>query len=240
MAKRYAQIPNTYLSFNLINEPDPETDEIYADALRPSIEAIWEESPERLIICDVETNTAITGEEMAKMGCALSCHEYIPHEFTEIHVSKAIEDPDYYPSMTWPYVDEEGNVIDAKAAKDIVAYTVGSYNVIKETAERYGVGFMVNEFGYFQEGFWEDTNWNPDTDGNLPIQSTEVYQAFLKDKIEGYAQDDVAWVVGAWAGMYADTYTWPIENANWYEPENYHYVFNKEMLDFWKEINACY
>lgn len=238
LAKRYAAIPNTYLSFNLINEPDPESDEVYAEALRPSIEAIWEESPERVIVCDVETHMPITGEEMAKMGCALSCHEYIPHEFTEIHVDKAIEDPDYYTSMTWPYVDEDGNIIDAETAKDMVAYTVGSYNVIKETAENYDVGFMVNEFGYFQNGFWEDANWNPETDGNLPIQSTEVYQAFLRDKVEGYTQDDVAWVVGAWTGMYADTYTWPIEGAEWYEPENYHYVFDQRMQVFWKEING--
>lgn len=238
LSKRYAKIPNTYLSFNMICEPDPESDEIYAKALKPSIDAIWEECPERLIVCDVETHTQVTGEEVAKLGCALACHEYIPHEFCEVHVEKAIEDPSYYTSMTWPYVDEEGNAIDAEATKDIVAYQVSSYNVIKQTAEKYGVGFMVNEFGYFQWGFWEEQNWNPKTDGNFPIQSTEVYQTFLRDKIDGYGRDDVAWVVGAWTGMYADTYTWPIEGADWYEPENYHYVFNCKMLDFWKEING--
>lgn len=238
LSKRYAQIPNTYLSFNLINEPDPESDEIYAEALRPSVEAIWEECPERLIVCDVETHMPITGEEMAKMGCALACHDYIPHEFCEVYVEKAIEDPTYYTSMTWPYVDEAGNVIDAESAKDIVAYSVGSYNVIKQTAEEYGVGFMVNEFGYFQGGSWEAQNWNPEKDGNFPIQSTEVYQAFLQDKVNSYEKDDVGWVVGAWTGMYADTYTWPIEGAEWYEPEHYHYVFNTKMLDFWKNING--
>lgn len=238
LSRRYAQIPNTYLSFNLINEPDPESDEIYAEALRPSVEAIWEECPERLIVCDVETHMPITGEEMAKMGCALACHDYIPHEFCEVYVEKAIEDPTYYTSMTWPYVDEAGNVIDAESAKDIVAYSVGSYNVIKQTAEEYGVGFMVNEFGYFQVGSWEAQNWNPEKDGNFPIQSTEVYQAFLQDKVNSYEKDDVGWVVGAWTGMYADTYTWPIEGAEWYEPEHYHYVFNTKMLDFWKNING--
>lgn len=237
LSRRYADIPNTYLSFNLINEPDPESDEIYAEALRPSVEAIWEECPDRLIVCDVETHMPITGEEMAKMGCALSCHDYIPHEFCEIYVDKAIEDPTYYTSMKWPYEDEAGNVINAESAKDIVAYTVGSYNVIKNTAEKYGVGFMVNEFGYFQDGFWEDSGWNPERDGNLPVQSTQVYQAFLQDKISAYKADGVSWVVGAWTGMYADTYTWPIEGADWYEPEHYHYVFNREMLDFWKNIN---
>lgn len=237
LSRRYADIPNTYLSFNLINEPDPESDEIYAEALRPSVEAIWEECPDRLIVCDVETHMPITGEEMAKMGCALSCHDYIPHEFCEIYVDKAIEDPTYYTSMKWPYEDEAGNVINAESAKDIVAYTVGSYNVIKNTAEKYGVGFMVNEFGYFQGGFWEDSGWNPERDGNLPVQSTQVYQAFLQDKISAYEADGVSWVVGAWTGMYADTYTWPIEGADWYEPEHYHYVFNREMLDFWKNVN---
>lgn len=238
LSKRYAQIPNTYLSFNLINEPDPESDEIYAEALRPSVEAIWEECPDRLIVCDVETHMPITGAEMAKMGCALSCHDYIPHDFCEVYVEKAIEDPSYYTSMTWPYVYEEDMLIDAESAKDIVAYSVGSYNVIKQTAEEYGVGFMVNEFGYFQGGFWESQNWNPEKDGNFPIQSTEVYQAFLQDKVNAYKKDDVSWVVGSWTGMFADTYTWPIEGADWYTPDHYHYVFNTKMLDFWKEING--
>lgn len=235
LSKRYAEIPNTYLSFNLINEPDPESDEIYAAALKPSVDAIWEECPDRLIVCDVATHMPITGEEMAKMGCALSYHDYIPQEFAEIYVDRAIEDPTYYTGMTWPYVDEAGNTIDAESSKDILAYEANSYSIVKQVADEYQVGFMVNEFGYFQDGFWEDANWNPETDGNLPIQSTEVYQAFLTDKIESYKKDDVAWVVGAWAGMYADTYTWPIEGAEWYQPDNYHYVFDQRIQDFWKE-----
>ena len=238
LSKRYAQIPNTYLSFNMICEPDPETDQIYAQALKPSIDAIWEECPDRLLVCDVETHTPITGEEIAKLGCALACHEYAPHEFCEVNIEKAIKDPTYYTSMTWPYVTEQGDVIDAAAASKIVPYAVGSYDVIKETAEKNNVGFMVNEFGYFQWGFWESVDWNPTTDGTFPIQSTEVYQAFLKDKIEFYRKDDVAWTVGAWTGMFADTYTWPIEGADWYIPDHYHYVFNRKMLDFWKDINS--
>lgn len=237
LSKRYAKIPNTYLSFNMICEPDPESDEIYAKALKPSIDAIWEECPGRLLVCDVETHMPITGEGVAKLGCALACHEYAPNDFCEIYVDKAIEDPSYYTSMTWPYVTEDGEVIDAEAASKMVTYTVGSYQVIKETAEQNNVGFMVNEFGYFQWGFWEEKNWNPATDGNLPIQSTEVLQNFLRDKISFYEKDDVAWTVGAWGGMYAETYTWPIEGADWYVPDNYHYVFNRQMLEFWKEIN---
>jgi aryl-phospho-beta-D-glucosidase BglC (GH1 family) len=71
IAHRYADIPNRYLGFTLLNEVDAPSDEAYLRAFEPAIDAIWEESPGRLIIADVHSYN-ITGESMAKKGVALS------------------------------------------------------------------------------------------------------------------------------------------------------------------------
>ncbi len=78
IAKRYADIPNKYLSFNLMNEPEVESDEIYTEAFTPVVQAIWEESPGRTVIADTDKNWA-TGEGLAALGAALSYHFYEPN-----------------------------------------------------------------------------------------------------------------------------------------------------------------
>ena len=234
-AKRYANIPNKYLSFNLLNETDPESDEIYAQAWKPTVEAIWEESPGRIIIADVATHTMITGEKMAEMGCALAYHDYTPEKFSEISVEYERENPGYYSSLEWPYIDESGNVIDAEATRDMVPYNLGSYALIKETAEKHGVGFIVNEFGYFGGSF---VGWNFEKDGDVPIPRLNVRIAYTKDKINMYEEDDVPWVFGSPTRGFADLYPYQQEGADWYIPEHYHFVFDKNLLDFWKEING--
>ncbi len=234
-AKRYADIPNKYLSFNLLNETDPESDEIYAEAWKPTVEAIWEESPGRIIIADVATHTMITGEKMAEMGCALAYHDYTPEKFGEIHMDYAKEYPGFYESLEWPYIDENGNVIDAEATRDMVPYNLGSYALIKETAEKHGVGFIVNEFGYFGGNYM---GWNFERDGNVPIHSLEARNAYVQDKINMYEGDGVPWVFGAPIGGFADLYPYQQEGADWYIPEHYHFVFDNNLIKFWKEING--
>lgn len=233
-AGRYSDIPNRYLSFQLVNEPDPETDEIYAEAFKPTVDAIWDVSPGRIIIADVSTHQKITGEKMAEMGCALSYHDYTPGEFSEWHIENMLDNPNYYTDMTWPYTDDTGASIDAEATKDIAQYDSGYYTLIKSVAESYGVGFIVNEWGYFGDasklGLW---NFN---DGPLPIQSFETRKAYIKDKTAMYKADGVPWIAGS-VDMIAEMYPYPETDADWYAPEHFHFVLDRNMVDLWKEIN---
>ena len=106
LAKRYADIPNKYLGFNLYNEIDPPSDEEYLRVFEPSIDAIWEESPDRLIIADIHSNR-ISGKSMAQKGVALSRHQYAMPLFD---YNLSAEDggglmelyPDYEQELTWP------------------------------------------------------------------------------------------------------------------------------------------
>lgn len=103
LAKRYADIPNNYLSFNLMNECDPVDDENYVWGLGDAVAAIWEESPGRVIVADVHTpNSAVTGESMAALGCALSYHFYNLRDISVVSAEKEAAAPGFYESITGP------------------------------------------------------------------------------------------------------------------------------------------
>lgn len=101
LAKRYADIPNNYLSFNLMNECDPIDDENYVWGLGDAVAAIWEESPGRVIVADVHTpNSAVTGESMAALGCALSYHFYGLRDISVVSPEKEAAVPGFYEGIT--------------------------------------------------------------------------------------------------------------------------------------------
>ena len=101
LAKRYADIPNNHLSFNLMNECDPVDEENYVWGLGDAVTAIWEESPGRVIVADVHTpNSAVTGESMAKLGCALSYHFYNLGDISVVSPEKEAALPGFYESIT--------------------------------------------------------------------------------------------------------------------------------------------
>lgn len=106
IAHRYADIPNRYLGFTLMNEVNPPSEADYIRAFGPSIDAIWEESPDRIIIADIHSDN-LTGESMAKKGVCLSRHLY-PLPLLDYDLSgddggglMALY-PDYADELTWP------------------------------------------------------------------------------------------------------------------------------------------
>lgn len=108
IAHRYADIPNRYLGFTLLNEVDAPNDEAYLRAFEPAIDAIWEESPERLIIADIHSQN-ITGESMAAKGVALSRHQYaLPLLDYTLNGEDGGGLMDLYPhyeqELTWPQI----------------------------------------------------------------------------------------------------------------------------------------
>lgn len=82
LAERYQKIPSNLLSFNLLNEPHPMTeeeltDELYSSVMKRAIDAIRESSPERLIFADmldISLCTPVKG--LADAQVAQSAHPY--------------------------------------------------------------------------------------------------------------------------------------------------------------------
>ena len=99
LARRYADIPNNYLSFNLMNECVPADDDNYVWAFADAVRAIWEESPGRVIVADVHAG-GVTGAGMAEMGCALSYHFYDIENISMVSAEKEAAEPGFYESIT--------------------------------------------------------------------------------------------------------------------------------------------
>ncbi len=102
-AKRYAGIPNTVLSFNLVNEPADVDDATYTRVMAMAIKAIREEDPNRLIIVDGLNYATVPCKGLVKYKVAQSLHSYDPFQITHYKASW-VEGSDQYPVPKWPVV----------------------------------------------------------------------------------------------------------------------------------------
>jgi hypothetical protein len=169
LAHRYADIPNNYLSFNLMNEVPITSDEEYARIFNPIIDAIWEESPGRVIVADIHSD-GITGESMAKKGVALSRHMYPVGRF-DLPLNE-LGDMDMYPNykneITWPApylpicIDEvvkytfEGNFSDAELILGI-SYAPNDAYLIVTSGDKEIYNKKISNNG--KHGGWAADKW---------------------------------------------------------------------------------
>lgn len=102
-AKRYKGIPNSQVSFNLVNEPGGVSVEDYLQAVTPAVRAIQEEDPDRLIISDtifgVDEPKLVAG--LKELGVAFSPHQYWPSQITHYKASW-VNGSDAFPPPVWP------------------------------------------------------------------------------------------------------------------------------------------
>lgn len=82
LARRYAGIPSTTLSFDLVNEPARCTREEHEVVIRATVAAIRAVSPDRLIVIDGLDAGNLPCPELADLGLVQSCRGYAPHELT--------------------------------------------------------------------------------------------------------------------------------------------------------------
>lgn len=108
VARRYADIPNTYLSFTLFGRPDISPKN---NLLLPSVDAIREVSPNRCIIAEMYGWGNLTAEPFAEKGVALSFKLEEPsavlnhsdyYDRIAINVN-GLKNPAVIDSFTWPY-----------------------------------------------------------------------------------------------------------------------------------------
>jgi len=117
-AKRYKNIPNEKLSFNLINESPnaaPEGDEKrmtaedYRRVMTKATDAIRAISPDRMIIIDGLNYGNIVCEEMVPSKVAQSVHAYTPFELTHYRASWG-DTNSSFPDPAWPSYRANGQV----------------------------------------------------------------------------------------------------------------------------------
>lgn len=83
LAKRYAQVPSRYLSFDLVNEISPYEDENFDRAvawMERIHKDIHKASPKRVtLVSHTDTPNMNWVEALAKAGIAIGCHPYLPN-----------------------------------------------------------------------------------------------------------------------------------------------------------------
>lgn len=225
LAQRYADIPNCYLSFNLNCEPEVDSESQYAAFFGPAVNAIREADPDRCIIADIHSG-GLTGKSMAEIGVALSYHAYDPREFCCLTMENQ-DDAEYLSTVTWPFTASDGKTYDAEAVLDSQIPGSISANELAATAEEYGVGFMVGEWGIFGNGLTR--NRYPD----------ETIQAFLNDMADTLAEKGYGWCYGNFHYPYSIACFAPaVETGDYVKVEGTPLYIEQKMMGWFQEING--
>ena len=231
LARRYAEIPNIYLGFNLLCEPEVHSDQVYVETFQPIVEAIRKESPDRCIVADIHDGS-LTGEGMASLGVALSYHIYEPRSFCSLYANQQSYTDEELESVTWPYQDKNGVMWDAKAMLTAPMFGERGQATIldlKATADKYGVGFMIGEWGIF---------------GTPPGQllsktyNRDVIYAFTKDVISTFEEQGFGWCMGnGWMGEYGIVTPYPaIAACNYVQLDHSNYYMDTDMFAFYQKM----
>jgi len=142
LAKRYRGIPNSRLSFDLLNEPGDIPEEAYVRVVRRLVESIRAEDPQRLIIADGLKWGREPVYALARLGVAQSTRGYEPMQISHYRASW-IGGSDKWPEPTWPLKLGENRVVNTEIlAKERIQPW--------KHLERQGVGIHVGEWGAFR------------------------------------------------------------------------------------------
>ena len=100
-AKRYKNIPNRNLSFNLFNEPSGIDSRTYAKVVEIMVKAVRGEDPDRLIIADGLNYGRIPVPELIPLKIAQATRGYEPFGLTHYKASW-VQGSDQWPLPVWP------------------------------------------------------------------------------------------------------------------------------------------
>jgi hypothetical protein len=104
-AQRYRDIPNSDLSFNLLNEPTNVDETTYVTIMKKAIDKIHQINPNRVIFVDgLDYSTKLLLSLKGKQNIIQSMHMYDPHTLTHYKASW-VEGADQYPVPQWPMLD---------------------------------------------------------------------------------------------------------------------------------------
>lgn len=238
LAQRYAQIPNTYLSFTILDSwqidgciilpVDGLGSKDLVTFVTPTVEAIREATPDRCIVLNLSGYNTCT--DIPELGVALSanlagigCDFFAPSE-------KNVLNPDYYLNAKWPY---QGSV-DAESLLHKDQYWAKDSTVIRviELAQENNLGFMFSGWGkldvQYRGSYFCSTRY-PD----------ETYQAFIKDMTETMEDYGYGWCYEEWYGNNGITFSAPImKNVTYEQIGDYPMYYDTAMLGFFKEVNG--
>ena len=173
-AKRYKGIPNTWVSFDLMNEPPKNTNEQrYIKIVKDVVAGIKEEDPDRLIIADGKDIGRNPVLGLANVVPVQSTRGYDPmsvSHYTATWVPKDEFETFNYP--TWPLKGDNGKLWDKAALKEKLidswqplidagsAVHVGEWGCFNKTPHNVMLNWMKDILSLWKESGWGHSMWN--------------------------------------------------------------------------------
>lgn len=140
-ARRYRGIPNSRLSFDLLNEPKDLPDDSYTRVVQVLVKAIRSEDPSRLIIADGLRWGRKPVPSLAGLRIGQSTRGYDPMRVSH-HRASWVNGQDW-PEPTWPLNPGTSDVWDKeRLRRELIAPW--------KALEAQGVGVHVGEWGAYQ------------------------------------------------------------------------------------------
>lgn len=234
IARRYADIPNEYLSFTLFTHPEitPRN-----SALLPSVDAIREVSPDRCIIADIFAYTQ-SAKEFAAKGVALSYRlamtgtDALDHKelykWNMSSMSNKFKGRSFVEGFTWPYKNQDAAAVFAKKR-----YNGESLDKVMTIAQENGVGFMLSDFGV--------NLCRANSMPNPGIRySDEAYKAMIVDITSTIEERGYGWCFAHWSGYFGIASSTPAyANATYTRIGEYPCYLDDAMVSWFKEINGA-
>ncbi len=228
LARRYAEIPNTYLSFTLYDNPPIWQENQFGSFFVSVVEAIREVSPDRCIIADMSLKS--TGESMAQLGVALSTRAVLPEQFEINPRAKTAETAGLFESAAWPY-EANGNIYDGVATMLTYENWIKSApDRVAAVAEQYGVGFMVS-------------SWAPFVSYGNSVRrdrfNDDMMQAYLADMTQTMADRGYGWCYGNWFSFVGISAAYPAIHSTTYTKIDHAPLYiDEETFNWFREING--
>jgi endoglucanase len=167
-ARRYKGIPNSRVSFDLLNEPAHVSEVGYVRVVTRLVEAIRKEDPNRLIIADGLDYGRTPVHGLASLGLGQSTRGYDPFPLTHWKASW-VNGSDKWPEPAWPFREnpktkddlrreriEPWKALEAKG----VGVHVGEWGVFNQTPHPVALAWMRDVLSLWKEAGWGWSLWN--------------------------------------------------------------------------------
>jgi endoglucanase len=173
-AKRYKGIPNSRLSFDLLNEPPKHTNvPRYVKIIKAIVNGIREEDPERLIIVDGIEIGRYPVPDIEDLGIVQSTRGYDPMSLTHYTANWVPNDEfETFNLPTWPLKGDSGKIWDKAALKEKlidswrsvvdkgVPVHVGEWGCYNKTPHDIVIRWMEDILSLWKEAGWGYAMWN--------------------------------------------------------------------------------
>lgn len=195
-AERYKGIPNTQLSFDLINEPANVDEPAYVNVITALVKGIRAKDPDRLIIADGRQYGTVPVFGLKDLNLGQSTRGYNPMQVSHYQASW-VQGSKEWPLPNWPMRIGNETWDKAKLKRDYiepwkklekagVGIHIGEWGCYRSTPHDVALKWMEDCLSLWKEAGWGWSLWNFRGDfGILNSNRTDVtYETYQGEKLD--------------------------------------------------------